>query len=325
MRRPVVHRLETGAASLSLLDFGCTTQDICLLDGEGRAHHQILGFRDPAAYLDAAGYLGAIVGRVANRIAGARFSLSGHDYRLDANEAPHHLHGGSEGLSQQFWQIERDGSSRLRARHVSPDGAMGYPGKVDFIVIVSLDQTDGLTVVEYDMTGLPDRPTPISLAQHNYWNLAGGAAPVLDHLLTVDARHYLQTTPELIPRGNPRSVSGTSLDFTQARTLGQADPSRRGLDACLCLDGPEVTLSLANGARLTLQTDQPGLQLYTASGLAAQAAPLAGQYHQPFYGVCLEPQGWPDAVNRPDFPTIIATPDRPYRQRLVALLTPPGC
>ncbi|MEX0285832.1 MAG: aldose epimerase family protein [Paracoccaceae bacterium] len=300
--------LSDGESSVRLLSIGCVTQD-WQVPHEGAFVPAVLGYDDPESYRANPAYLGAIVGRVANRIANARFELDGQVYQLDANEGPHHLHGGPGALSHRFWQVERDGSRAARFTLHSTHGDGGYPGAVDFAVTISLSGNS----LTYDMRATPDRPTPINLAQHNYYALTGG--PIHDQHLRLSAATYTPTGPDMIPSGEVAGVEGTAMDFRTSRALRDSI-TRGGLDHNYVLaptDGPVATLDA--GLSLEVQTDQPGLQVYSATHLPDHATPLPGQTHAPFHALCLEPQGYPNALNTPGFPSIIATPDQPYQQK----------
>ncbi|MEM9049352.1 MAG: aldose epimerase family protein [Pseudomonadota bacterium] len=304
--------LEDGLTRICVLNYGCVIRDWRL--GE---RPMVLGFERFEPYPAHSPSFGIVAGRVANRIAGAGFTLEGKAYRLSENIPPNHLHGGHLGLGRRVWTMETDAASRaVQLKYRSPDGEEGYPGSVDFSVSYRLE--GGRLICE--MAGRPDRPTPINLAQHNYYNLAG-RGDIRDHRLTVAAEHYLPVSGALIPTGAVAPVHGTMFDFREARRIAEADPAAAGHDHNLCLSGSrqlaepaaEVT---ADGRRLRLWTDQPGLQLYTGSKLGPPVPGLDGQRYGPFAGLCLEAQGWPDAVNQPNFPSVIATPERPYAQRL---------
>jgi len=304
--------LEDSANRIAILNYGCVLRD-WRLDGVPMC----LGFERFEDYPRHSRSFGIIAGRVANRIAGARFRLAGQEYRLSANTPPHHLHGGLIGLGRRLWRMETDArANAVRLSHTSPDGEEGYPGRVDFTVTFRL--TGGRLACE--MTGRPDRPTPINLAQHSYYNLAG-QGDVLGHELRIEAGHYLPVDAELIPTGEIAPVAGTRFDFRRFRRIGEADADGAGFDHNFCLHAdrdpaqPAAEVRAA-GRRLRLWTDQPGLQLYTARPLAVPVPGLDGQRYGACAGLCLEAQGWPDAVNRPAFPPIIHTPERPYFQRL---------
>ncbi len=299
--------LRQGDVVVSLLSLGCVTQD-WRVPLNGAQVPVVLGYQQPEAYRTNPAYLGAVVGRVANRIGGSAFSLAGQRYGLPANDGAHHLHGGPDGLSRRIWQAEPDGDRAVQFSLHSPDGDGGYPGAVDFEVTISLNG-DTLT---YDMRAHPDRPTPITLAQHNYYALTQG--PIWDQRLEVQADAITPTTPDLIPTGQITPLAGTSLDLTRPRPVSEF--AAQGLDLNFMLrDAPTAArLTAPNGLTLEMTTDQPGLQVYTATHLTADAPALPGQIHAPFHGLCLEPQGAPNAVNTPAFPSVIATPEQPYSQ-----------
>lgn len=258
-----------------------------------------------------------MAGRVANRIAHARFMLEGREVRVTPSEPPHALHGGEKGLGGRVWDMEADAArSAVRLTYRSPDGEEGFPGAVDFAVEIRLD---GATL-SYGMEGRPDRLTPINLAQHGYWNLEGGG-DALGHRLRIEADAFTPTGPDLIPTGEIAPVAGGPADFRAPRTMTGPDGAATPLDLNLVLraglgDRPAAVLEAPSGLRLELRTDRPGLQLYNAPRLSIDAPGHDGVRYGPYAGVCLEPQGFPDAVNRPEFPSILHDPDRPYRQRL---------
>jgi aldose 1-epimerase len=294
-------RLSAGNMEVRLLSYGALTRDWRI---GGRSI--VLGYDDPAAYGSDRYYHGAIAGRVANRIREARFTLDGQEVRLPANDGPNHLHGGPGGISRQHWQMEEDGAANaVRLSYRSPNGEGGYPGAVTFEVVVSLTESR----LTYDMRAEVDRPTPVSLAQHNYYNLTGGE--VWDHVLTVPAGEYLLAGRDLIMSGERAPVAGTQYDFRTPTRLGDNAPNREMMDACLVLDKgaePGAVLTAPGAPTLSFFTDQPGIHVYNSNTLGAPFAP--------FTAVCLEPEAFPDSVNHPGFPSIIVRPGVPYSQRL---------
>lgn len=293
--------LTAGDMDVTLLSFGAITQSWRI-----GARNIVLGYDDPAQYGSDPYYLGAICGRLANRIRAGRFPFAGGEVQLPLNSGPNTLHGGPEGLNSRHWQIEPDtAANAVRLAYVSPDGESGFPGRATFEIVVALTET----ALVYDMRAEVDRPMPINLAQHNYYNLAGGGE-IWDHVLSVPADSYLVAGADLIQTGRIAPVAGTKFDFREARTIGAADPRRDGIDACLALQSgaPGAVLSAPGGPTLSFFTGQPGMQVYNAATLAEPFAP--------FTAVCLEPEGFPDAVNHPGFPSQIVTPDKPYRQKL---------
>ena len=303
-------RLESAVAAVSVLNYGAITRS-WEVHAQGKPLSVVLGYKDLHQYLADPFYLGAIVGRVANRTANGRFRLNGKTCQLTQNEGRHHLHGGIKGLGRRLWQMERDGARRLRLRYLSPDGEEGYPGTVRFTVDMALSGSR----LTYDMRAVPDRPTPINLAQHNYYNLAGGQGDIFDHSIRIQAAQYTPTDGEGIPTGQVCDVEGTPLDLRKTVALHRVDPERKGIDSNLLFDPgrdrkkPVAELRAPNGLRLRMWSDQPGLQLYTGAGLKRPA-------FRAFTGMCLEPQYPPDCLNNPGFCVIIATPETPYRQVL---------
>lgn len=314
--------LEEGDVSVSVLSYGAITRD-WRVPVNGARRPVVLGFADPSAYARNPGYLGVIAGRVANRTGYGRFELDGHTVQLGINDLPHHLHGGTRGLPRRNWRIETDSTARrLRLSYHSPDGEEGYPGSVDFRVDISLK---GYRLC-YDMQASVDRVTPVNLAQHNYYNLAGGG-DIRDHVLRLAASRYTPADATLLPTGQIVPVADTRFDFTTGRRLSEADPDARGYDVNMVLDDtgdqPAATVTAAGGTPiLRMWTDQPGLQLYTAGHLVPATGAHDGQKIGPWAGLCLEPQGFPDALNKPGFPSILCSPDAPYRQKLEVEIAP---
>ncbi|KUP94916.1 aldose epimerase family protein [Tritonibacter horizontis] len=310
-------RLHNGALSLSLLNLGAVTRDLRLLQ-DGADLPLVLGFSDPAAYFDNPGYLGVIAGRVAGRIKNAQFALGETHYRLDVNEGNDQLHGGPRGLARVLWDVEPISDTEARFRYDSPAGENGFPGDVAFCVTVRLD---GLAV-EYDMTARVSAPTPISLAQHNYYNLTGGRSPIWDHRLQVDASRYLLPDDTNVPNGEIAELDGTRYDMRFGRSLGALDPTHLGSNVNLVFDPdrdrglPVATLTAPTGLQMVVTSDQVGAQIYTATSLDPHQGGLPGQALGPAMGLCFEPQGFPNAVNQRDFPSVIATPESPYVQKL---------
>jgi len=308
--------LEDGDVRITLLSLGCITADWRV---GGRP--VVLGYADPARYLTDGNSFGIIAGRVANRIAYGRFQLNDRTIQLDCNQPPHHLHGGVRGLGKRNWSMEVAGDRAVRFTYTSPDGEEGYPGAVDFAVTVTLDRHR----LTYTMEAKPDRETPVNLAQHSYYNLAGG--PVWEHELQLAAPAHTPTDDTLIPTGEIVPVAGTRYDFTLSRPLGTADTGHLGTDMNVVLDlarNPKIPAAIlrAGGLQLRLWTGQPGLQLYNAMHLGPTPCGHDGQTYDRFHGLCLEAQHFPDSPNRPEFPSILCSPDAPYRQTLMVEIAP---
>jgi len=306
-----------------ITNYGCTIVALETPDRDGRLADIVLGFDDVARY-PGGPYFGAIIGRFANRIAGARFTLAGREYRLAANNGPNHVHGGIKGFDKRVWTpriIPRDGREALQLAYLSPDGEEGYPGNLDCAVIYDLNDQDEF-VLEYSAT--TDRPTHVNLTNHSYFNLVGaGRGDILGHELTLGADAYTPSDAELIPTGEIRPVDGTPFDFREPRAIGERiDQLGGGYDHNYCLRGgggerPAFCARLrepAGGRMLEVYTTTPGVQLYTCSFADAPIIGKAGRAYGRHAAVCLETQHYPDAPNRPHFPSTELGAGQTYRQ-----------
>lgn len=310
--------LESDLASIAILNYGCAIRD-WRVDGDGRSVPCVLGFNEMDHYLNVAKSHGAICGRVANRIGNSKFAIRGETFNLPPNEGAHQLHGGSKGLHTRVWNMEADGNHGVEFSYHSPEGEMGYPGSVDFRVTMRLE---GSTLT-MEMFGRPSRETPISLAQHNYYNL-NGEGDVLGQVLEIDADMYTPTDDELIPTGAMLPIGGTHMDFRTAVLVGERDHNQQGIDANLVVrsgrnpDKPLASLwSEDTGLELKLWSEQPGIQVFNGPKMDVSVPGHDGVHYGAFGGLCLEPQKFPDAINKVDWSSPICTPEKPYYQKLV--------
>ncbi len=304
-RRVEAIRLQGGGLSARLLTMGATVQDLRL---DGVAHPLVLGFPTLAPYFSQGLYVGALVGRVANRIGGARFALDGQEIRVDANERGNLLHGGSDGIHHHIWTIAELGSDHVVFTLALPAGHMGFPGALSIRAAISLAEG----ALNFDLSAETDAATPVSLAHHGYFRL-DDSGDIRGHQLQIAADHYLPVDASLIPTGEVAPVSGTPFDFRAGRLIAPA-----GYDHNLCLAsarGPlrdVARLQGAGGITMEIATTEPGLQLY--DGRHFDALPgLEGEMYGPFAGAALETQAWPDAVNHPHFPNTILRPGESWR------------
>ncbi len=287
---------------VSVLNYGAITQGWWYKDVP-----LILGFEDPNEYLTDTRYLGAIVGRVANRISGATFDLDGTSFELNANEGKNTLHGGDDGLSKKFFDLEQIAQNEVFLRCVSRDGESGFPGNIRFEVRICLQ---GSRLV-YSIAAQPDRPTPISITQHNYYTL-GAAEGVDKHKLKLASNRYLEIDDQGIPSGRVLATNESGLDFSTPNTIGSVT---EGIDHYFCFDhdrdpkSPVAEITSLSGLALAVYSDQPGAQVYSGYEMTK---PLRASR-----GVCIEPSGYPNASNISSFPSIIYTPENPYRQELI--------
>ena len=204
-----------GARAVTL-DYGCTVQSLAVPDGNGGFTDVVLGYDTAAEYEANGGFFGAAIGRVGNRIGGSVFSLDGRTYHLPANEGVNHLHGGPGGFHQCFWSAAAQGECLIFSR-TSPDGEEGYPGNLKVQITYELLNDNRLRIT-YDAE--TDRPTPVSLTNHSYFNLAGGG-DILGHTLWLNAARYTEIDGQLLPTGRLLPVAGTPMDFTEAKTIGR--------------------------------------------------------------------------------------------------------
>jgi aldose 1-epimerase len=317
-----------------VLALGGILQAVHVAGRDGTVADVALGYDTLDGYLADPRYLGALVGRYANRIAAGRFTLDGTAYALATNNGANHLHGGPRGFHTALWAVEPfvgAGATGLVLRHVSPDGDEGYPGTLAVQVTYTLGDDDVLAV---DYHATTDRATPVNLTQHAYWNLAGHAAgSVRDHELTIAAARYTPVDAGLIPTGEQRPVAGTPFDFTAPQPIGariDADDEQlaRGLgyDHNFVLDGaaggaaagPAFAARLrdpASGRVLALHTTEPGLQFYSGNVLPGGPPGKGGVDYAHRGGLALETQHFPDSPNQPAFPSTILRPGAALRSR----------
>ena len=273
-------------------------------------------------------YMGCTVGRYANRLAKGRFTLDGKEYTVATNHGPNALHGGTLGFDKAIWQAEPrssgDGPS-IQFSHVSPDGDEGYPGTLRVEVIYTLTDRNELRL---DYAATTDKPTVLNLTNHSYWNLAG-AGSVLDHVLTLNADRFTTVDGDSIPTGGITPVAGTPWDFLEARRIGeriqQTGTTPAGYDHNFVIQGgggpdPVLTarvLEPGSGRILEVLTTEPGIQFYTGNYLDGSEKGKGRRVYDQHAGFCLEAQHFPDAPNRPEFPTTHLRPGEVYKQTTV--------
>jgi aldose 1-epimerase len=318
-----------GGLTARITDYGGILTEMHVPDRAGKTRDVVLGFDTLAAYLAGHPFFGALVGRYANRIANARFTLGGRAYPLNANQGPdfiHHLHGGKVGFDKRVWDAEAaetaDGA-QLRLTYLAADMEEGYPGAL----AVSATYTLGADALDLEFSATTSKPTVINLVNHSYWNLAGhDAGDVLGHRLRLAADAYTPTDAADIPTGEIAPVAGTPYDFREEKTVGRdaAQTAKKGgYDNNFVLNGKAGTLREAavladpvSGRVMTVLTTAPGVQLYTAFKLGGLTGKGGAQYG-PSAGLCLETQHFPDSPNRPQFPSVVLRPGETYSHRLV--------
>lgn len=297
----------SGGMSVSLCDLGASVQSILVPDRNGALADVVLGYDSPQEYAANDGYLGATVGRYANRIAGAEFSLGGTVYRLTANEGSNTLHGGTGISSRRFDASCCENSVCFTLSDA--DGADGFPGKLRLSVRFTLGEDNTLTL---DYEAVSDRDTVLNLTNHSYFNLHGGGT-VLEHKLMINADSYLPVDEQLIPRGGPAPVEGTDFDFRSQRRI-----EKGFYDHCFVLRGSDCArlYDPASGRMMTVTTDMPAVQLY-AAGMLSRRRGKHGTEYDKNCALCLETQFYPNSPNRPDFPSCVLRAGESYKSRTV--------
>jgi aldose 1-epimerase len=327
--------------TLRLITYGATVTELHLPDREGRLADVVLGFDRLEQYETESPYFGCIVGRVAFRITHGRFELDGKPYQLTLNTGPHHLHGGVKGLAWVVWKAEpitNEQGPAVKLTYRSPDGDQGYPGNLDLAVVYALNDQNEMRI---DYSATTDRPTPVNLTHHGYFNLAGaGSGDVWGHVLRLDANRYSVTDEAIIPTGELAPVEGTRLDFTSPTALGarldHAGGAVVGYDLAYLLDRQDDSLahvatmqepttdgSLAHvatmqepttGRVMEVDTTAPAMIFYTGEYLDGTLKGKGGVVYPRHAGFCLEPGHLPDSVHHPNFPSVILRPGETYRQ-----------
>jgi aldose 1-epimerase len=317
-----------------IMTLGASLQSLDVPDRNGRSANVVLGYATPQKYLDVPNYFGATVGRFANRVAGATFTLDGKTYHLEANDHGNSLHGGFKGFDKQIWTIKSVKSGKAASvtlTYRSPDGSGGYPGNLDVTATYALSDDNVLSLT---YTATTDAPTIVNISNHSFWNLRGEASAhdVMDEVLTIDADAITPVDSKLIPTGEIRKVAGTPFDFRKGQAIGKQIRDgkskqlliAKGYDHNFVLTG-ESGGAARRAARLVdphtgrvmeLYTDQPGLQVYTGNFLDGSVAGTSDHVYRQTDGVAMEPQHFPDAPNQPKFAPATLRPGQTYVNKI---------
>jgi aldose 1-epimerase len=316
---------------VKVTNYGLILTDIQTRDRLGKFRSIVLGFDTLDQYLKGHPFFGAIAGRVANRIAKGKFTLEGKEYTLAVNNGPNHLHGGTKGFDKVVWDAKplaaRTQEQGIEFHYLSKDGEEGYPGNLDVTVVYTLTDDDEFRM---DYHAKTDKATPVNLTNHSYFNLAG-SGDTLGTELFVDADRYTPTDDTLIPTGELAPVKGTAVDFTKPTTMGariaQLDKSRGGpggYDHNFVLNSGGRKLALAarahepnSGRVLEVLTTEPGVQLYNGIGLDGKLIGHESTAYVKYGGFCLETQHFPDAINHPNFPSVVLRPGENFKSTTV--------
>lgn len=304
---------------LRAINYGTIVTELHVPDRQGRTADVVLGMKDVDAYLAGHPYFGCTAGRCANRIADGRFSIDDRPHQVTRNNGPHHLHGGARGFDRRVWEVDGADASSVRFSLTSPDGEEGYPGTVKAQVVYALTPENEFRV---EMTATTDAPTLVNLAHHTYWNLAGQGR-ILDHVLTLDADRYTPVDATLITTGEMAEVANTPFDFRRPKRIGDdLGCVAGGYDHNFVVRGSGLRRAArledpSSGRGMELFTTEPGIQLYTGNFLDGTAKGKDGAGYGKHAGLCLETQKFPDAVNKPGWPSPVLRPGETYRHLMV--------
>lgn len=329
------YELSNGTISTAVLSYGAIIQELHVPDQSGYLANIVLGFRDVERYFVKHPHFGAVVGRYGNRIGGAQFEIDGEVYHLTPTHGNNTLHGGKRGFDLYPWESEgfEDGDSvGVRLRRVSPDGEEGFPGTLTATITYTLTPDNTLRL-DYELS--TDKPTVHNVTNHSYFNLAGeGSGTVEDHLLQLHASRFTPTTDEQIPTGAIAPVEGTPFDFLAPKRVGDVlrdgDFEQvvfgRGIDQNFVIDRPSNDASLTravhltepvSGRVMTVDTTEPGVQVYTGNQLTGAIAGYSGKLYRQTDAICFETQHFPDSPNHDAFPSTVLRPGKTYTSTTV--------
>lgn len=295
-------------AEAEVLDYGVTLRTLKVFDKNNSLTDVVLGYDTIEEYINNDGYFGAVIGRFANRIRDGRFVLDGKEYNLAINNGPNHLHGGKVGFNKYIWdsKVLENG---VEFSVISPDGDEGYPGTLKVIVTVTLVDSE----LKLTYRAISDKDTIINLTNHSYFNLNGGKGNVYDYLLTVNADEFTINDGNGLPTGEIISVENTAMDFRVEKAIGEQIGSEDisvnlfgGYDSNYILNSNTAAIvrSLESGITMTVFTDQPGMQFYTANKTSERNGKNGLKYNR-HCAFCMETQHYPDSINHPEWPTCI--------------------
>ncbi|XP_059294003.1 uncharacterized protein LOC132047116 [Lycium ferocissimum] len=320
-----IYEIKKGDFSVKVTNYGARIISVLLPDKHGKVGDVVLGYDTIEEYKNDTSSFGAIVGRVANRISGAQFTLNGTLYRLIANDGKNTLHGGPKGFSHVVWKVSKyvkDGSHpHITLTYHSADGEEGFPG--DLLVSVTYALKDPYKLRVVMKAKALNKATPVNLAQHTYWNLGGhNSGDILSNDIQIFGSLITLLDQHLIPTGEIAPVKNTPYDFLKPRKVGsQFNKLQNGYDIYYALENTEKLKPMAivhdkkSGRVMNLQASAPGVQFYTSNTL--QKKGKGGYVYQPYSALCLETQGYSDAVNHPNFPSTIVTPKKSYFHKML--------
>ena len=318
-----VFGISRGGVAIEVIEYGARLKRCIVPDARGVLADVVPGFDSAQDYAERGGTMGAVLGRYGNRIGYGRLSIQGKTYELSKNDGSHTMHGGLGHFGRRWWKGRQEGEHSIILELTSEDGDQGWPGQMQARVAYALAQNGELHI---EMKAVCSHDTFINMLFHGYWNLAGHAAgPVVDHILKVAADTYTPKGADGLPTGELQSVSRTAFDFRRPKRVGaDIEATGRGYAHNLCLNDQKEgycrpvawLLDPKSGRALTLETDQPGLQLFTANSWAGLLG-KNGAIYQAHDGLALETQLYPNTPNTPSFAPRILRAGETYRHRMV--------
>jgi aldose 1-epimerase len=317
---------------VKITSYGGTVTSLKVPDKNGKFDDVVLGFNNLQDYLNGNAYFGAIVGRYANRIGNAKFSIDGQEYTLTKNNWRNCLHGGIKGFDKVLWDAEPiagENSQSLKLHYMSRDGEEGFPGNLNVTVTYTLTDDNSFGI---DYLATTDKPTVVNLTNHTYWNLAGeGSGDILGHQLMLNADAFTPTDRGAIPTGEIRPVEGAPMDFRKPAAVGERIDSDyeqlkfgNGYDHNWVInsgddDKPDLAATVyepISGRYMEVLTTEPGVQFYSGNYVNASAG-KSGKPYGPRGALCLETQHYPDSPNKPEFPSVVLNPGETYRSTTI--------
>ena len=319
-----LYTITGGGLTAAVTDYGATLVSLLVPDAKGNIADVVLGFDDPNAYTASTCYLGAIVGRSANRIKGAAFTLNGKTHKLPANENGNNLHSGPDCYHLRMWTVKHHTENSICLSLMSPNGDQGFPGKATIQVTYSLDNQGGLHIV-YD--AVSDKDTVFNMTNHSYFNLAGHdkTDKAMEQTLMMPGRFFNPADSESIPTGELRNVSGTPMDFRTPKAIGK--DINENYDALNLQGGFDhnwevfcnpcaILRDSESGRTMAVYTDCPGVQFYAGNYLTGDVG-KGGAVYCKRSGICLETQYYPDSINHPEWPQPITRAGEKYHSETV--------
>lgn len=294
----------------TFLPLGCTLASLTIPNGDDEID-VCLGYDQQHDYFLSRTYFGAVCGRYANRIAGGRFEINGTEYQLSVNDAPNHIHGGILGFSHVIWNVESYSDQSITFSRLSPDGEESYPGNLNVTITYTLTDSN---ILSFNVEAISDQDTILNLTNHTYWNLNGhDSGTAMNHVLTIPAHYYCPCDAGALVTGEIEGVQGTPFDFRVPKSISPSIEEEhiqlqlgKGFDHCYLLDNnlPIVLKGNLSGIEMSITTDLPAVQLYTANHIHEEAGKNGVIYHSR-NAVCLETEQVPDAPNKPQFPSAL--------------------